>query len=222
MTTRLHHIHAAVVHAPLTLIPAAALMDLRAVTTSNRVQARIQAQIGRKLWWYAVGSAAVAGVAGMAASQEVKTDARPSQATMWLHGTTNVALLLGTIAMASWRQRRKPTAMQSIVGLGSVAVMGYASWLGGMLVYEQGTGVSAMPERANQGVGRSPRLLSPQAPLSFLRDAARGAWWLLSRARTMLRDRQSLGRAAVGQTERRSPEATAPREPTQQQYDWRP
>jgi uncharacterized membrane protein len=213
VTTRLHHVHAAVIHAPLTLIPAAALIDLRAVSTGSRAQARF----GRTLWSYALASAAVAGVAGMAASQEVKTRARSSQAAMWLHGTSNVAIVLGTIAMARWRRRNRPTLGQSLLGLGGVALMGYASWLGGLLVYEQGAGVSAMPDHADQGVARSPSILSPGAPMTFLRDAARGAWWLLTGSRTILADRRNLGRAATGKT--REPPPFARDEPTHP-YDW--
>ena len=216
MTTRLHHIHASVVHAPLTLIPAAALVDLQAVRTRKRGHARL----GRTLWWYAVGSAAVAGVAGMAASQEVKTGTRTSQRAMWLHGSSNVGLLLGTIAMATWRQRNRPTLRQTLLGLGGVALMGYSSWLGGVLVYEHGTGVSAMPRGARQGVSESERVLSPKAPAVFVRDALRGAWWLVSKASSMLRDRPNLVRAAAGKTTEAPASSSVGGVDESQEYGW--
>lgn len=194
MTTRIHHLHASVIHAPLALIPGAALVDLQAARSRSRVQARL----GRKLWWYGAGSALFAGIAGMAASQEVKAHGQRARDTMWLHGVGNVSLIAGAFAMAMWRQRNRPTLAQSLLGLGAAALAGYGSYLGGVLVYEHGAGVAAMPEDATQGVGRSPRLLSAQAPFAFVRDALKGAWWLLSRSRSVLRDPQSLGRAAVG------------------------
>jgi uncharacterized membrane protein len=188
MTTRLHHIHAAVVHAPLALIPGAAIVDVWAAGSGDRVQAHL----GRKLWWYASASALVAGLAGMAASQEVVPRSRRARDTMWLHGAGNVTLLLGTFAMTAWRQGHRPTMKQSLLGLGAAGLAGYGSYLGGQLVYEHAAGVTP------QGVGRSPRILSAEAPGAFVRDVIKGAWWLVTRARKVLREPRVARDAAIG------------------------
>jgi len=80
MAMRVHELHAAMIHTPLVLLPAAALVDLGAATTGD---AR-RAALGRRLWWLGVGAAGLAGVAGLAASQEIKADDSHAEDMMWL------------------------------------------------------------------------------------------------------------------------------------------
>src|SRR5262245_29180493 len=108
MAMHVHELHAAAVHAPLVLMPAAAAVDLGAAVSKNRRRAAL----GRQLWWLAVGGAAVAGLAGLAASQEIKADDPASEDMLWLHGIGNFAILLGGVGMALWRTFRRPSATQ--------------------------------------------------------------------------------------------------------------
>ncbi|MES1208728.1 MAG: DUF2231 domain-containing protein, partial [Pseudomonadota bacterium] len=152
MGMHVHELHAATVHGPLVLIPAAAAVDLAAAVTGNRNGAAL----GRKLWWLAVGAGTLAGAAGLAASQEVKSDDPASNDMIWLHGLGNVTLLLGGVGMALWRTNKSPTVPQALLGLGACALASYTAYLGGELVYGQGVGVRAMPRIAANGVRRRP------------------------------------------------------------------
>jgi uncharacterized membrane protein len=64
----LHELHPSVVHAPLALLPTATVADLIAVATSDGAWEKV----GRRLWVAGSLSALFAGVAGLAASQEVR------------------------------------------------------------------------------------------------------------------------------------------------------
>src|SRR5206468_4198379 len=101
------------VHAPLVLLPAAAVVDFSAALTGD---ARRDA-LGRALWWTGIGAAALAGVAGLAASQEIKADDPHTDDMMWLHGIGNTAILLGAVGVALWRTGRRASVRQAIVGL---------------------------------------------------------------------------------------------------------
>ena len=186
MPMHVHEVHAAAVHAPLVLLPAAAAVDLAAALTGDRRQAAL----GRRLWWLEVGAAAFAGVAGLAASQEIKADDPDTQDMLWLHGVGNVAGLLGGVGLAVWRSLRGPSVGQALLGLAAGAASFFTAYLGGELVYGHGVGVRAQPALAANGVRRSPRLLSAAAPRAFLRDAAAGVAWLFRRAAD--RDRRRL------------------------------
>ena len=105
MAMRVHELHAASTHAPLVLLPAAALVDLAAAVSGDRRQAAL----GRKLWWLGVGAGALAGVAGLAASQEIKAEDARSEDMMWLHGAANFMILLGATGIALWRTLRRPS-----------------------------------------------------------------------------------------------------------------
>jgi len=194
MAMRVHELHAASVHTPLVLLPAAALVDLAASLSGDRRQAAL----GRKLWWLGVGAAAVAGVAGMAASQEIKAEDARSEDMMWLHGVANVAILLGATGIALWRSFRRPSVASSAVGLGACGVAVYTAYLGGEMVYAHGVGVRTMPWIASTGVRQSPSVLSRSAPAAFLRDALAGFGWLVRRAVRVLSGRQPVSRGAYG------------------------
>ena len=160
MTMHVHEVHAAAVHAPLVLLPAAAAVDLAAALTGDRRQAAL----GRRLWWLEVGAAAFAGVAGLAASQEIKAEDPDTRDMLWLHGVGNVAGLLGGVGLAVWRSFRGPSVGQALLGLAAGGVSFFTAYLGGELVYGRGVGVRAQPALAANGVRRSPRLLSAAAP----------------------------------------------------------
>jgi uncharacterized membrane protein len=195
MGMRVHELHSAAVHAPLVLLPTAAVVDLAAALTGDRSTARL----GRTMWWLGAGSGLFAGLAGMAASQEVRAADRGTSDMMWVHGTGNVALVLAATGIAVWRQTRRPTVGTSVLGLVACAASAYTAYLGGEMVYERGVGVTPLPRYAGGGgVQDSPPLLSRAAPGRFLRDAVRGLGWLLGRGRDLVAGREPIDRDAFG------------------------
>lgn len=194
MGMHLHELHAASIHAPLMTLPAAALVDAAAAISGDRRQAAF----GRKLWWLGVGAGAVAGIAGLAASQEIKAEDARTEDMMWLHGAANVAVLLGATGLALWRTFRRPSLGAAAVGLGACGVAVYTAYLGGEMVYARGVGVRTMPWIAPTGVRQSPPLFSARAPAAFLRDAGKGLAWLVRRTLGLLAGRAPLSRGAYG------------------------
>lgn len=194
MAMRVHEIHASTTHAPLVLLPAAALVDLTAAFSGDRRRAAL----GRKLWWWGVGAGALAGVAGLAASQEIKAEDARSEDMMWLHGAANFTILLGATGVALWRQFRRPSVASAAVGLGACGLALYTAYLGGEMVYAHGVGVRTMPWIAPTGVRNSPSVLSASAPGTFLRDAVKGFAWLVRRTVRALAGRQPVSRGALG------------------------
>jgi len=194
MAMHVHELHAASTHAPLVVLPAAALVDLAAVISGNRGQAAL----GRKLWWLGVGAGALAGLSGLAASQEIKAEDARSEDMLWLHGAANFAIVLGATGIAIWRSFRRPSAAAAAVGLGACALATYTAYLGGEMVYAHGVGVRTMPWIAPTGVRRSPPVLSAAAPRAFLRDAIVGFAWLVRRTWRAFSGRQPVSRGAYG------------------------
>lgn len=211
MGMHLHEIHAAAVHTPLCALPAAAIVDLAAALTGSKTQAAL----GRTLWTVGVGGGLLAGVAGAAASREIKTDDRYAEDMMWLHGIGNVAILLGAAGIALWRRRHPPSVAQAAIGLAACGLASYTAYLGGEMVYHHGVGVRAMPKFAPEGVRHSPPVLSREAPRTFVRDAIRGFAWLFGHTADILRRRADLNRRAFGFSaptngHHRRPEASPP------------
>ena len=194
MAMHIHELHAASTHAPLVILPAAALVDLAAAVSGDRGQAAL----GRKLWWLGVGAGALAGVAGLAASQEIRADDARSEDMMWLHGAANFAIVLGATGIALWRTFRRPSVGAAAIGLGACTAALYTAYLGGEMVYAHGIGVRNMPWIAPTGVRRSPSVLSPSAPGTFLRDVVKGFAWLVRRTARALSGRQPVHRGALG------------------------
>jgi uncharacterized membrane protein len=194
MGMRVHEVHAAVIHGPLVLLPTAAAIDLTAAVTGNRSYARL----GRTLWWVGAGAGLFAGLAGMAASQEVRADDEQASDMMWLHGIGNFALVVGAFGIAGWRAVRRPTVASATVGLIACAASLYTAYLGGEIVYSRGIGVKAMPSYTRAGIEQSPPLLSTRAPLTFLRDAIKGLAWLFRRGRHAVDGQRPLSSAAFG------------------------
>jgi uncharacterized membrane protein len=189
MGMHVHELHAALIHSPLALLPTAAAVDLAASITGSREQARL----GRALWWAGAGSGLMAGIAGLAASQEVAGDGDRSADTIWLHGIGNAGLVLGAAGMLAWRRRHRPTVTQATLGLVACGISLYTAYLGGEMVYGQGVGIRAMPGRS-----ASPPLLSRAAPGTIVRDALQGLRWLVSRTREALAGRRPIDRRAFG------------------------
>jgi uncharacterized membrane protein len=192
MGMRVHELHSAAVHAPLAILPTAAAFDLAAALSRDRTLQRV----GCVLWAVGAGASVFAGLAGLAASQEVRADDPETSDMMWLHGTGNVALTLTSVGMATYRAGRRASVTQAMVGLLACAASGYTAYLGGEMVYERGVGVTPMPEGSGRGVDRSPALLSRQAPATLVRDAMGGLRWLFGRASELLRrpvPRQAFG-----------------------------
>jgi uncharacterized membrane protein len=191
---RVHELHAASVHAPLVLLPTAAAVDLVAAITGDRSHARL----GRSLWWIGAGSGLLAGLAGAAASQEIRTEDERTADMIWLHGVGNAALLVGALGLAAWRTGRGPSVLVSVLGLTASAASLYTAYLGGEMVYGRGVGVGSMPRYLNTGVGDSPPVFSKRAPSTFLRDAIAGLRWLFARTRRAARERRPISREALG------------------------
>ena len=113
MTMLLHELHPSVVHAPLTLLPAATVADLIAVTTGDRAWAKV----GRRLWVAGTVSALFSGLAGLASSQEVKLEDARARDMVFLHGMGNAVITLGAVGVTLWRLGRPPSLGQALVGL---------------------------------------------------------------------------------------------------------
>jgi uncharacterized membrane protein len=201
MAMRVHELHAAMIHAPLAILPTAAAVDLAASITGSRSGARL----GRRLWWVGAGGGLLAGVAGLAASQEVKIEDERTSDMLWLHGIGNFTLVLGALGIAAWRAGHRPTVAQATLGLAACGISLYTAYLGGEMVYGRGVGVRAMPRYTATGVEASPRVLSRAAPGTFLRDALNGLRWLFGRAGQVLAGRKPIERAAFGLKEAPAP-----------------
>ena len=191
MPMQLHELHPAVIHAPLMLLPAAATADVMAASASGFARRRLLDAAGRRLWWAGVGAAAFAGLAGMAASQEIELPGERARDAMWLHGMGNVGILLASAGLAAWRSGHRATLASAALGAGAVGAAIYTAWLGGELVYTHGAGVRGV------GEARGTRLLSAGAPWAFLRDAGRGLTWLLGRGSRMVTRRERLAPGAA-------------------------
>ncbi len=198
MPMQLHELHPSLVHAPLTLLPAAALVDVMAASASGRLRRRVLDRVGRSLWWAGVGAAALAGVAGMAASQEVRAEDPRAHDAMWLHGMGNVGVLLAGAGLAAWRSAHRVTIASAALGASAVGAAVYTAWLGGQLVYTHGVGVKAQPAGAAGGIGvEAAPLRSWAAPGRLLRDAGRGLAWLLARGGRLAARREPLAAGAA-------------------------
>lgn len=194
MAMKLHELHPTMIHAPLVLLPAAAAVDLMAAQTWHPRTARL----GARLWWWGTGAGLLAGLAGMAASQEVKGGDQEVDDAMYLHGIGNLGLVLAAAGMAIFRTRRRPSITSATIGLAACGAAIYTAYLGGELVYGSGVGVKAMSEKAKSGVQPGvPDLFSAEAPLRLLADAAKGLAWLLGRTVELLRGQKPLEKAAL-------------------------
>ncbi|WP_223645294.1 DUF2231 domain-containing protein [Corallococcus sp. EGB] len=176
----LQELHPALVHMPLALLPTAAVADLVVVRTGDRAWEKV----GRRLWVVGAASAVFAGVSGLAASKEVRMNAPRARELTFVHGMGNALITAGALGLMAWRQARPPTVLTTVLGLTACASALVTAALSGRMVYEQGIGITPMPQNAPQGSVKEPPLLSREAPVALLKDAGRGAAWLMSWART--------------------------------------
>ncbi|WP_426755313.1 DUF2231 domain-containing protein [Myxococcus sp. Y35] len=196
----LHELHPSLVHMPLALLPTAAVADLISVTTGDGAWARV----ARRIWVVGSVSGLCAGVAGLAASQQVRLETPRAQDMTFLHGVGNATVLLSALGVTAWRLRREPTAATVALGLGACGLALYTATLGGKMVYELGVGQPGSA-RAN-----APLLLARDAPRLLVRDALRGALWLVSRARELLSGGRPLAQGATGAETKESLTLPAP------------
>jgi len=191
MTMRTHELHPSIVHAPLVLLPATAILDLLAAL---RPLDRRLDRAARRLWWATAGGALFVGLAGMAASQEIELRNDRARDMMFLHGIGNFGLVLSAFGVAWWRTRNRASMTSAAAGLLASTASIYTAYLGGELVYSHGAGVKALGGAAAE----APALFSKAAPGRLARDAVRGLGWLLSRGRRAVTGRQRVERAALG------------------------
>jgi uncharacterized membrane protein len=190
---RTHELHPSIVHAPLVLLPATAVVDLLA---ARRPLDRRLDRVGRRLWWYTAGGALLVGLAGMAASQEIEVRERRARDVMFLHGIGNLGLVLAAFGVAAWRTANRASMTSAAAGLAAAAASLYTAYLGGELVYAHGAGVKAL----GGTTAGAPPLLSAAAPGRLARDALRGLGWLLSRGRRAASGEEQIDRGALAPT----------------------
>lgn len=190
----LHELHPSVVHAPLALLPTATVADFIAVASGDRAWAKV----GRRLWVAGTVSALFSGLAGLAASQEVRLEEPRARDMVFLHGLGNAVVTLGAVGVTLWRLSRPPSLGQSIIGLIANSVALYTATLGGKMVYELGVGINPMPADASTGTLKGPPLLSREAPAALVRDGLQGVRWLFGRARSLLSGAHPLHSGAKG------------------------
>lgn len=211
---QLHELHPAIVHAPLTLLPAAAAADLTALRAGDAAWERV----GRRFWAIGTASAVLAGVAGLAASQQVRLGEPRARDMTFVHGMGNLAITATALGLAAWRRRRPPTPSSVGVGLVACGLALYTATLGGKMVYEYGVGINPMPADAPQGTLRGPALLSRAAPAALVRDAGRGLRWLVTRLRDALRGREPIAPGTSGVTRAASAPYETPGAPTGEEH----
>ena len=107
MPMRVHELHPSLIHAPLALLPAATLVDAIAATTPSRARRLALSSAGRTLWWAAAGSGLAAGLAGMAASQELRIEDRRARDAMFVHGIGNFTMVVAAFGVAAWRSTHR-------------------------------------------------------------------------------------------------------------------
>lgn len=191
MAMRTHELHPAIVHAPLALLPTAAIVDL--IATSLPRDRRLD-RTGRTLWWATAVSGLAAGLAGMAASQEIEVRSDRARDMMFLHGIGNVGLVVAALGVATWRSRNRACLTSALAGLLAAGAATYTAYLGGELVYSHGAGVKALGGAAAE----TPALFSREGPWRLGRDAVRGLKWLVSRARRAVSGQERVDRTALG------------------------
>ncbi len=203
MPLRTHELHPSIVHAPLVLLPAAAVVDLLAAL-SPRDRRLDRAGVG--LWWATAGGGLLVGLAGMAASQEIDLRSDRARDMMFLHGIGNLGLVLSALGVAAWRSRNRASLTSAAAGLLAAGAAVYTAYLGGELVYSHGAGVKPLGGAAAE----TPPLFSGEGAARLARDAGRGLSWLLGRGWRAVTEREKVDRGALGPIAGRS---AAPEQP---------
>ncbi|MFP4624613.1 MAG: DUF2231 domain-containing protein [Gemmatimonadota bacterium] len=158
MAIRLHEAHPSLVHFPLSFLPLSVAADA-AGEVLDRDDLR---QLGRLTMPLAAGAAAVAGVSGLVAQQEVEGS---DHAFDMLITHRNLNLLVGSLAagLAGWRWGRdRVGAGYLAAAVAGIGTMFYSAWVGGEMVYSHGMGVRAaggvredVPELSREDAGRA-------------------------------------------------------------------
>lgn len=155
MPMRLSEVHPSLVHFPLALLPVAIGADAIGLATRNRELFGV----GKLGIVAATVGAAVAGVFGFIAQEEVRLEASAPD-VLATHRTMNVLALGAMTAMSVWRvSRKKPTLGYVLGGAALLAAVSYSAYLGGKLVYDHGAGVA----KAHGIYGDSPELVPGNA-----------------------------------------------------------
>ncbi len=137
MAMRLHELHPSLSHYPVALLPVSVGCDICGVWMNNDNYLTV----GRMTMPMMAASAAVAGVAGILAQEEVIADDDGSE-MLKTHRNLNLATLGITSAMAVYRLRRhRPSMIYLTLGIGATAMVAYSAYLGGKMVYQKGMGV---------------------------------------------------------------------------------
>ncbi len=163
MSLRLHEMHPALVHAPITLLPFAIGADLLGRATNNKALLAS----GQMAICAAAASAVASAVTGLIAGEEVNVEGK-SREMLQTHRTLNFVATVAASSMALWRLRlKRPSRAYLSAGAVGMGILGYTAYLGGKLVYDMGIGVT--PAR---GVYRpdAPRLERGHVR-SFLKEA---------------------------------------------------
>lgn len=136
---RLQELHPALVHFPISLLPASLAIDAMGRATGKREWM----DLGQKGIGLAFASVALAGVAGLLAQEAVELD-EDSRRKLVTHRTLNLGLLGLTGILTRLRRRAdRPSLGYLALGMAGVGVMTYSAYLGGNMVYQDGVGVAA-------------------------------------------------------------------------------
>lgn len=150
MAMRLSELHPSTVHFPLVLLPVAVGVD----TVGRATGSRRFCDMGQLAIVGATISAAIAGVFGLIAQEEVSLDQEGTN-VLRTHRTLNLGLLGALAGLSVVRSRQRwPSIGYLVVGFGAFALAMYSAYLGGELVYRYGAGV----ERARGVMGPDPEL----------------------------------------------------------------
>jgi uncharacterized membrane protein len=191
MSMRTHELHPSLVHAPLVLLPASALVDLAAAL---RPRDRRLDRLGRNLWWTTASAGLLAGLAGMAASQEIELRSGHAKDMMFTHGLGNLGIVVAAAGISAWRTRNAANLTSAASGLLAAGAAVYTAYLGGELVYTHGAGVKVLGGAAAE----APALFSAEGVERLGRDAVRGLGWLLKRGYRAVSGRERVERSALG------------------------
>jgi uncharacterized membrane protein len=207
MALRTHELHPSIVHLPLALLPATAIVDLLAALSPRD---RRLDRVARRLWWWTAGGSLLVGLTGMAASQEIELREDRARDMMFVHGFGNFTLVLAAFGVAAWRSRHRASLTSAAAGLLASGAAIYTAYLGGELVYTHGAGVKVLGGAAAE----APALWSSEAPRRLARDAVLGLSWLLRRGGRAVTGRERIDRGALGAIGTAGTGAEAPASPS--------
>ena len=163
MSIRLHEIHPAIVHFPIALLPTALGADALGRASGNAALMGM----GRRAMALTAISAAVSGVAGLIAQEEVRAEGR-ARDLLITHRNLNIVFTTTTIALALRRARRsRPSRGYLALGLAAMGLVSYTGYIGSHMVYEHGVGVKE--------AGGIPEGAAPEITADNVGDVARRA-----------------------------------------------